>query len=92
MLRFFQRQDDVVEYQLVEIPVALLNRVASLAPADFSPRTAQGGSTARVKNGAEVVFSLRLDGSDGKITISNLKLSECVVHGTWKFLAHQAPP
>jgi hypothetical protein len=89
MLRFFQRPDDVVEYQLVEIPVALLLEVRTLTSSDFSPRTAQGGSTARVKKGPETVFSLRLDGSDGKITISNLKLKECIIHGSWRFLAYQ---
>lgn len=92
MLRFFQRPDEIVEYQLIEIPVALLIGVSSLKTADFSPRTAQGGSTARVKRGDSILFSLRLDGSDGKLTISNLKVSECIVHGTWKFLARQTPP
>lgn len=72
-----------VRYELVEIPRSLLLQVQGLAVSDFSPRTPQGGSTARVKMGGQDAFTLRLDGSDGKVTIANLRVNLCTLHGSW---------
>jgi len=70
-------------YEIVEIPLDLLRRVARLIAADFSARTAQGGSSARVIVEGRLAFTLRLDGSDGKITIAGLQISFCVRHVSW---------
>jgi hypothetical protein len=90
-LRFFRRQAGVVEYQLVEIPMHLFKAISNLQLSDFSPRTRQGGSTATVQIGDTRIFALRLDGSDGKITISNLKVSQCIIHATWRFVTAEMP-
>ncbi len=91
ILRFFNRKHGLVEYQLVEIPIALLNLIANLTISDFSPRTTQGGSRAPVRVGTTQAFKLTLDGSDGKIAITNLLLSQCITHGTWRFVAKDLP-
>lgn len=70
-------------YEVVEIPRDVLGRVAALTAADFSPRTAQGGSSARVAISGRPAFTLRLDGSDGKITIAGLQTEFCVRHISW---------
>lgn len=72
-----------LQYEIVEIPRDLLHRVAAFAAADFSPRTAQGGSSAKVMVNGKPAFTLRLDGSDGKITIAGLQIAFCVRHASW---------
>ncbi len=72
-----------LQYEIVEIPRDLLRRVAALTAADFSPRTAQGGSSARVTVDSRPAFTLRLDGSDGKITIAGLQIAFCMRHASW---------
>lgn len=72
-----------LQYEIVEIPHELLRRVSTLTVADFSPRTAQSGSSARVNVGGTTAFTLRLDGSDGKITIAGLQIAFCLRHAFW---------
>ena len=72
-----------LHYEIVEIPRDLLGRVATLTAANFSARTAQGGSSAKVAINGRPAFTLRLDGSDGKVTIAGLRISECVRHVSW---------
>ncbi len=72
-----------VLYDLVEIPRSVLLNVQNLKADDFSPRTAQGGSTASVSVDGQRAFTLRLDGSDGKVTISNLDIGLCLRHCSW---------
>ena len=70
-------------YEIAEIPRDVLGRVAALTSADFSPRTSQGGSSAKVAIDGRPAFTLRLDGSDGKITISGLQMEFCIRHVSW---------
>lgn len=79
-------------YEIVEIPRDVLGRVAALTTADFSLRTAQGGSSARVAINGRPAFTLRLDGSDGKITIAGLQLEFCVRHVSWVIPTVTAAP
>jgi len=73
-----------VQYEIVEIPRDLLRCVAALTAADFTPRTPQGGSGARVTTtDGRPAFTLRLDGSDGKITVAGLQIALCIRHASW---------
>lgn len=72
-----------VRYDLVEIPVAILAAVQGLRPEDFTPRTRSGGSSARVQFRGRHVFTLRLDGSVEKVTVSGLPLDVCHHHARW---------
>ncbi|MBY0231989.1 MAG: hypothetical protein K2W96_22120 [Gemmataceae bacterium] len=88
VLRIFRRLESKppsVRYDLVEIPLGLLKRIGTLAPSDFiPPRSASGGGgSAVVKDGAAKLFTLRLDGSVEKVTISGLDLSRCAQHASW---------
>jgi type II restriction enzyme len=82
-LRSFERSEKQVEYELVEIPVELLELVGQLSPADFSEKTRGGGSSAWVKRGGSRAFRIALDGSVEKVSVSGLNKSLCIVHGTW---------
>ncbi|MFC2156514.1 hypothetical protein ACFLT9_01625 [Acidobacteriota bacterium] len=73
-----------VEYQLVEIPLAILNSIKNLKSDDFSLPTKNNSSRASVKNESTTVFDISLDGSVEKVTIRNLKLSVCFEHAIWR--------
>lgn len=83
-LRAFDLEDGSVEYSLVEIPLTVLRQVRTLRPADFSERTKNGGSSAKVTVNGRPAFTLRLDGSVEKITVSGLRVDVCRKHGSWR--------
>ena len=91
MLRYFKRAEDLVTYQLVELPLDILLSVVNVPERDYRARTAQGGSSVNVQHAGQTAFTLRLDGSDGKLTVSGLRLSLCVVHATWSFDPRVSP-
>jgi hypothetical protein len=45
--------------------------------------TKGGGTSAKVTIGNKPAFTLRLDGSDGKITFAGLQIAFCVRHASW---------
>lgn len=70
-------------YEIVEIPRRLLRRVETLTAADFTARTKQGGSTGKVRVDGRPAFTVRLDGSDGKISLVDVMMDQCVRHAQW---------
>lgn len=88
MLRSFSLSPTLVRYKLIEIPVKLLLMTGDLKPGDFKERTQNGSSSAAVYlniPGEHLkAFSVRLDGSVEKVTISGLLSSLCILHGTWE--------
>jgi len=94
MLRAFTITDPSrgFEYHLIEIPLDVLLQIASLKAGDFSPRTSNGSSHADVYKNEKKLFSLRLDGSVEKITISNLNAANCIFHGSWKLFLKDVNP
>lgn len=72
-----------LRYEIVEIPRRLLQRVAFLTVADFTPLTKGGGTSAKATVDGKPAFTLRLDGSDGKITIAGLQIAFCTRHASW---------
>ena len=81
--RAFDVGTDYVRYELVEIPRELLDAIGDLAPKDFYRRTGSGGTRAVVRVAGEDAFTLRLDGSVEKVTISGLRLDLCKSHARW---------
>lgn len=82
-LRAFDEDETSVRYDFVEIPLSLLLEIRNLTPGDFGERTKGGGSSAAVKVDGTRVFTIRLDGSVEKVTISGLLTSLCFLHGSW---------
>lgn len=67
-----------VFYELLEIPTTIFSPVASL-----TVEQAQA-ATIRIMPGSQSPgFSIRIDRSDAKITLTGIKLDTCVVHGRW---------
>lgn len=84
-LRGFDRpNDNSVFYELLEIPLDVLRACGELRAADFSPRTANGSSSATVCYEGSPAFRLVFDGSVEKITVHNLSRSVCIPHGEWR--------
>ena len=82
MLRAIWSQD-LIHYQLVDIPLELLRliRYAELGPVGRrESRRSLGGD---ISTEEEVAFHVHFDGSDGKCQIRNLLLSKCRVLGEW---------
>lgn len=71
-------------YRLVEIPVELLLKMDALEVSSFSARTKNGSSRATVHIDGRSAYSVVLDGSVEKITITGLLESLCFLHGEWQ--------
>lgn len=79
-----------VRYDLIELPDRLGALIMALEPADFTERTNNGSSTGKVhdKSGNKI-FSLVLDGSVEKVTISGLVAKHCTEHASWEISLHR---
>ncbi|MFH7320594.1 hypothetical protein ACHHRT_08265 [Desulfurivibrio sp. D14AmB] len=77
-LRYFR---ELALYELVEIPVSLFSQVLDVGKTHFSA----DGPTINIPIGKSPRdFTLKLDRSDAKITIANINIDLCVVHGAWQ--------
>lgn len=77
-LRLFKKK---AFYELVEIPTALLAQVADVPRAEFSP----DGPSIGIPVGKDPPdFTLKLDRSDAKITLANIRKDVCSVLATWQ--------
>lgn len=89
MLRAFRDEIDEtneeVRYEMLEIPKRMLIRgLKSLEKEDFSEPTSTGSTTAKVRNSqGDVIFTLALDGSAGKVTLREVSTKKCKPHATW---------
>lgn len=82
-LRAFSVETSAVRYDLVEIPCALLLEMGKLTARDFAPPNENHSGKADVYRGNVKAFSVRLDGSVEKITISGLLTNLCRKHASW---------
>jgi len=72
-----------VRYDLREIPKHLLLAIGDLTAEHFSCLTGKNTTSAEVKAGNVSAFRFRLDGSDDKLTITNLDVNHCPLHAWW---------
>jgi len=86
MLRGFRRAEPrVLDYELLEIPTSLFTAVDSLSLND-----AQLG-TINIPPGQDPPdLAIRIDRSDSKITITNIRIDVCTVHGRWTLTMQEA--
>jgi hypothetical protein len=77
-LRYFQSLN---RYELVEVPVTLFSQIMNVGRAQFSA----DGPTINIPIGKNPPdFTLKLDRSDAKITITKINKNLCLVHGVWQ--------
>jgi hypothetical protein len=71
-------------YELVEIPCPLLLGVLTAGLADFK---AEGPSINIPIGKNPPDFTLKLDRSDAKITLANIRKDRCILHASWRLPA-----
>lgn len=76
-LRFFQ---DEGRYELVEMSTAILKPILEVPVSEFR---ADGPTIAAPFGKSPPDFVLKLDRSDAKITVANVRKELCQVHATW---------
>lgn len=73
-----------MRYQLVEIPVPLLKLIETASPVPVGKRSGRGSLGADIHQGAERVFRVHFDASDGKCSIRGLLIKNCRILQEWK--------
>lgn len=76
-------REGFIRYDLREIPKDLLERIGDLSALDFSALTRTRTTSAAVTLNGRTAFRFRLDGSDDKLTITNLDVELCPLHAWW---------
>lgn len=77
-LRYFADRDD---YELVEVPIGRLRPILDAPVASFE---ADGPSVGIPVGQEPSDMTVKLDRSDAKITLSNIRREVCVVHAVWR--------
>jgi hypothetical protein len=72
-----------IRYDLREIPRALLQKIGTLQASDFSDLTPTRTTSAEIRENGRCAFKFRLDGSDDKLTITQLDVTFCPLHAWW---------
>ncbi|MCO1335685.1 hypothetical protein MO867_15210 [Microbulbifer sp. OS29] len=77
-----EKDGDVISfrYRLLEIPKQLIERALLLTVDEFKPLRGNGGTSAPVMVNGVKAFGVTLDGSVEKISITGIKISECITH------------
>lgn len=90
MLRAFRTPGHAfpIRYQLVEVPSEIF---ASLEQAPVAAFNADGPTVDCSYEGNPRAARVSLDRSDAKVTIKDISLSACTVHGTWEVDAETLP-
>ncbi|MFG1997603.1 hypothetical protein ACGFNU_00470 [Spirillospora sp. NPDC048911] len=88
-LRAFTAGRNTIQYDLVEIPLNLLKSVRNLKQNDFRGKlngtgVGSGGSALVFQLNGKKAFSLKLDNSVEKITLSGIPVSDCILHASWR--------
>lgn len=87
MLRAVWRER-IVRYQLLLINVDLLRNMEHAVYSSVGKRTGrQSIGAAVVNDSGETLFRVHFDGSDGKCSIRNLRVSDCELLSEWDVLA-----
>lgn len=77
---------DRMSYQLVDIPVDLLQLLGASSPQPVGRRSGRRSLGADVMRNEEIAFHVHFDGSDGKCQIRNLRLADCTLLMRWEKL------
>ena len=74
----------LMRYQLIEIPVELLRLLETADLAPVGNREGRRSLASDVYREGETVFRVHFDASDGKCSVRNLKIENCVILSEWE--------
>lgn len=83
MLRALWAENEI-DYQLVDIPVALLKLIEACTAVEVGRRTGRKSLGCDVLEGDTVLFHVHFDGADGKCQIRKLRMDRCIMLAEWK--------
>jgi len=76
----------LIRYQLLEIPIEILRLIGSAQLEPVGRRARRQSLGADSLRSGEVMFHVHFDGSDGKCSIRNLPVQNCVLLLDWELL------
>lgn len=84
MLRAIWERENVIDYQLVEIPLDLLRKMQGSTALPVGRRKGRRSLGFDVTEGNDILFHIHFDGADGKCQLRNLRVDRCVMLGEWE--------
>lgn len=83
MLRCVWGTGDVVDYQLVDIPMTLLKSMCRFEAVPVGRRSGRKSMAFDVSDGDVVLFHVHFDGADGKCQVQRLRRDRCLTLVEW---------
>jgi hypothetical protein len=74
---------DGIDYQLLDVPVSLLQRMSGCIAKEIGTRTGRRSLSLDVKEGDSVLFRVNFDGADGKCQVRALRVDHCIMLAEW---------
>jgi hypothetical protein len=84
MLRAIWERENVIDYQLVEIPLNLLRKMQGCAALPVGRRQGRRSLGFDVTEGDDILFHIHFDGADGKCQLRSLRVDRCVMLAEWE--------
>lgn len=78
-------EGNVVHYQVLDVPVALLRRLGKAQLQEVGHRQGRRSLAGDVRRGEERLFHVHFDGADGKCQIQRLAVSCCEILSAWMY-------
>jgi hypothetical protein len=83
MLRAIWERENIIDYQLLEIPLALLRKMQGCTALPVGRREGRRSLGFDVTDGDEILFHIHFDGADGKCQLRSLRGDRCVMLAEW---------
>jgi hypothetical protein len=84
MLRAIWEQENVIDYQLLEIPIALLRKMEGCEALPVGRRQGRKSLGFDVVEAGEILFHVHFDGADGKCQLRGLRVDRCLMLAEWQ--------
>ncbi|GEM_PF-598594 len=76
--------DGAIDYQLVDVPIALLRLMAPCRALEVGRREGRKSLGFDVLDGNDVLFHVHFDGADGKCQLRGLRIDRCLMLAEWR--------
>jgi len=84
MLRAIWERENVIDYQLVEIPIAVLRKMEGCQALPVGRRQGRKSLGCDVLEEGAVLFHIHFDGADGKCQLRGLRVDRCTMLAEWE--------
>src|SRR5207247_892810 len=84
MLRAIWVRKNIIDYQLVEIPLALLRKMEGCTALPVGRRMGRPSLGFDVLEQGDVLFHIHFDGADGKCRLRGLRVDRCIKIAEWE--------